>query len=384
MSDARRRSMGLRIAGTALALLFASALPLFAMVLIAEPGGPDQELYNQGRSLIFEESWTKARSVFENLARRYPASGYLDDALYWTAFSLYEESRPEMAYQTLRSLVSRYPESPWNEDARALMVRCAEAALKEKVSPDGGHMARTGDAGEYRRFLEESTRDRSAQVSLLAIDTLLHQDPQKAPDLLGRVEASGPGQEGAVVVLDRFFGKDLVRVTFDAISAGFSEGNVHVLVRDGGQAIKLTLSEALDIAGGHGDRRYGDGVRREMRERILEAERSIVTQGPSREAGAIHSGRRTSTIVRVVDGEVHYYANGAETVRIVVLRRSAGFTPENVQVYVDGAGGMRHVQIADVTGAEPGPTARGLSPDALHYLGQSLGVIQLDLGNSSR
>jgi hypothetical protein len=384
MFDVRQRDAGLRIAGTLLSLLFASALPLFAMVLIAEPGGPDQELYNQGRSLIFEESWTKARGVFESLARRYPDSTYLDDALYWTAFSLYEEGKPEMGYQTLRSLVSRYPDSPWNEDARALMVRCAEAALKLKGSEDGARSARAGNATEYRRFLEESTRDRSAQVSLLAIDTLLHQDPQKAPDLLGRVDAAGSGQEGAVVLLDRFFGKDLVKVTFDAISAGFSEGNVHVLVRDGVQAIKLTLSEALDLATGKGDKRFSDLVRREMREKILEAERSIVTQGPSREVEGFHPGKRTATIVRVIDGEVHYYTNGAETVRLVVLRRSAGFTPDNVQVYVDGAGGMKHVLLADAMSGEPGPTARGLSPDALHYLSQSLGVIQLDLSNASR
>ncbi|MBI3449824.1 MAG: tetratricopeptide repeat protein [Acidobacteria bacterium] len=381
MSDARP-TMHLRIGGTALALLFGSALPLFAMALIADPGGPDQELYNQGRSLIFEESWTKARTVFENLARRFPESPYLDDSLYWTAFSLLEEGRPAMGYETLRTLTRKYPESPWNEDARALMVRCAEAALKEHGNEDGTRTARAGDATEYRRFLEESTRDRSAQVSLLAIDTLLHQDPQKAADLLGRVEASGRGQEGAVVLLDRFFGKDLVKVTFDAIAAGFSEGNVHVLVRDGGQALKLTLSEAIDLAGGRGEKRFNDTVRREMRDRILEAERSIVTQGPSREAEGFRSaGARTATIVRVIDGEVHYYTNGAETVRIVVLRRAAGFNAENVQIYTEGAGGIKHIQIADVTGPEAGPSARGLSSDSLHYLSQSLGVIQLDLSN---
>src|SRR5262249_36145065 len=119
-------------------------------------------------------------------------------------------------------------------------------------------------------------------------------------------------------------------------------------------------------------------------ERILEAERSIVTQGPARDADTIAPGRRSATIVRVVDGEVHYYSNGAETVRIVVLRRSAGFNPDNVQVYVDAAGGMKHVQIADVRGAERGPTPKGLSSDAVHYLRQSLGLIQLHLSGVAR
>jgi len=384
MSDIRRTSIFVRITGSALAVAWAAVMPIFAMVLLAEPGGPDQELYNQGRSLIFEESWTKARGVFESLAKRYPDSTFLDDSLYWTAFSLYEENKPEMAYQTLRDLVAKFPDTPWNEDARALMVRCAEAALKLHPSDDSGRIARAGNTNEYRKFLEESTRDRSPQVSLLAIDTLLHQEPQKAPDLLGRVESAGPGQEGAVVVLDRFFGKDFVKVTFDTISAGFSEGNVHVLVRDGGQALRLTLSEALDVVQGHGDTRYSETIRRQMREKILDAERSLLTQGQIRDASGIAPGKRAATIVRVVDGEVHYYSNGAETIRIVVLRRSAGFNPENVEVSLDGASGIRHIQIADVTQSDPGPSARGLSPDALQYLRQSLGVIQLDLGNSSR
>ncbi len=367
-------------------LLWACCLPALALALIAEPGAPDQDLYNEGRALIFDESWARARAVFESLSKRFPQSAFLDDALYWTAFSHYEERRPSQGYQTLRTLVTKYPGSPWSDDARALMVRCAEGALKEMGGEAGARTARIGGDSEYRRFLEESTRDRSAQVSLLAIDTLLDQDPQKAPDLLGRVTVSSGAMEGAVVVLDRFFGKELVKVTFDEIPAGFAEGNVHVLVRDGGQALRLSLPEALDAVAGRGARRFDDAVRREMRERILDAERALVTQGPvhSGSSGRGDRAGRASTIVRVVDGEVHYYANGAETVRIVVLRRSAGFIPDNVQIYVEGVAGIRHVQLADLVGSEPGPSARGLSSDARQYLLQSLGVIHLDLDGASR
>lgn len=385
MSDRRRLPDRLRILAAAAAILWGGILPVMASMLIADPGGPDQEMYNQGRSLIFEEQWGQAREIFETLQRRHPGSPFIDDALYWIAFSLFEESKPEPAYQTLHNLIRKYPDSPWNDDARALMVRCAEAALKEQASSQAGRPGRAETASEYRRFIEESTHDRSAQVSLIAIDTLLSQEPRKAPDLIGRVGSSPSALEGAVVVLDRYFGKEKVKVSFDEPRAGFAEGNVHVLVREGDQALRLSLTEALDAIRGRGSRALSDTVRIEMSERILEAERSLVTQGEIKADPGQKPGKgRVATIVRVVDGEVHYYTNGAETIRVMVLRRSAGFASENVQVYVEGSGGIRQIPLADLMSPSPETNVRGLSTDGLRYLTQTLGVIQLDLGRTTR
>jgi hypothetical protein len=382
----RRHDKGLRlvlVARTVAILLWAGALPVFAGILMADPGGPDQEIYSRGRSLVFEESWSEARQVFQTLARRHPRSDYLDDALYWTAFALYEEGKPDRAYDTLQDLLDRYPSSPWEVDARTLMVRSAEAVLKQ-IPSRGGSRATLADASKpYRRFLDESTRDSNAQVSLLAIDTLLNREPQMAPDLLRRVTPSS-GKEGAVVLLDRFFGSERVKVTFENRAAGLAEGNVMVLVRSGDTSDQLTLGEALDAVAGRGGRRFSQVILREMRERILEAERSLVTQGPTVEARHGSPGRRrSSTIVRVVDGEVHYYDNRAETLRIVVLRRAAGFNQQNVHVFVDDKGGSREMALEDLVAADHGPTTRGLSADALLFLTQSLGVIRLDLERTS-
>ncbi|HXI04442.1 MAG TPA: tetratricopeptide repeat protein [Candidatus Saccharimonadales bacterium] len=365
------------VARTVVILLWAGAVPAFAGVLLADAGGPDHALYSQGRSLIFEESWKEARGVFQTLAHRYPKSTYLDDALYWTAFALYEEGDPAGSYETLHNLLDRYPDSPWIVDARTLMVRAADAALKR--SHEGTRTASAGAASAYKEFIEESTRDSNAQVSLLAIDTLLNDEPQKAPDLLRRVRPSS-GNEGAAVLLDRFFGNELVKVTFKDQAAGLAEGNVMILVRAGDRSLQLTLSEALDALTGGGPYNLSKVVLRELRERILEAERSLVSPGPIVEQEHVSPGRRrASTIVRVVDGEVHYYDNGAETLRIVVLRRSAGFSQANVHVFVDGEEGSREVALKDLMSSEKGPSARGISADALLFLTQSLGVIKLDL-----
>ena len=375
MSDIKPMRISLRIVGALVALLWAGALPAMAGLLIAEPGGPDQDLYNKGRSFVFEESWGEAREVFENLARRYPRSAFLDDALYWTAFALYQEGKPAQAYERLRSLVGDYPDTPWNVDARALMVRCAERALKAQAAGSSRN--------EYRRFLYESTRDQNAQVSLLAIDTLLNHEPKRAPELINKIGAT-EGSEGAVVLLDRFFGREHVKVAFEDASAGLAEGNVMVLVRDKDQGLSLSLPEALDAVEGRGPKHFSEDVREEMRASILEAQRSLVTQGPIAESPAPRNKERKATIVRVVDGEVHYYENGAETVKIVVLKKSAGYDAQNVMVFVDRAGAVKQVALADATSLSPGPTARGLSTDAREFVTQSLRVIELDLVGSGK
>jgi len=371
MFDGKRARKTIKAAAALAAILWAGVLPALAGLLIAEPGGPDQDLYNKGRSFVFEESWDQARDIFESLAKRYPRSPYLDDALYWTAFALYQEGKPSQAYQRLRSLVADYPETPWNVDARSLMVRCAEKALKAQASG--------GSRNEYQRFLYESARDHNAQVSLLAIDTLLNHEPQRAPELIRQV-GNTDGTEGAVVLLDRFFGREHVKVAFEDPSAGLADGNITVLVRDKNQGVSLTLPEALDAVEGRSPKRFSDEVLAEMRASILDAQRSLVTQAPVEERRSESASGRKSTIVRVVDGEVHYYENGAETVKIVVLKKSAGFNAQNVMVFVERGGAVKQVSIEDAQALRPGPSARGISADAREFVTQSLRVIQLDLG----
>ena len=101
-----------------LALLVTVGVLTFAVV--------DEDLYNTGRSAVFEERWEVARGTFEDLIRRFPSSPFADDAQYWLGMALYELGDPEKAYGMLKDLNTRFPASPWNDDSRVLMVRCAE------------------------------------------------------------------------------------------------------------------------------------------------------------------------------------------------------------------------------------------------------------------
>jgi hypothetical protein len=366
---------GFRLVGTILVILWAGALPALASLLIAEPSGPDQELYNKGRSFVFEESWPEARKVFETLGRRYPRSPYLDDALYWTAFALFHEGRSAQAYNRLQTLTASYPDTPWSVDARALMVRCAEGALRSQASGSGAR-------SKYRQFLYESTRDTNDRVSLLALGTLLNEDPGNAPQLITQVGSNTGG--GAVVLLDRFFGREKVKVSFEDKSAGLAEGNVTIMVRGEDRGFSLTLPEALDAVEGRGPAQFNQAVRNEMRKRIVEAQRGLVKQGPIKQSPP-NTGdySRKATVVQVVDGEVHYYENGAEAVKIVVLKRAAGFSPANVMIFVERGNNIRKVELDHMTSTPLGPSSRGMSADAREFLIQSLRVIELDLGSNS-
>jgi hypothetical protein len=342
--------------------------------------GPDQDLYARGRDAVFSERWTEAREALEDLIRRYPDSSHADDAHYWLGMALYEMSEPDRAYLTLKQMQARFPESPWNDDGRALMVRCAEAALLARPGSRGGDGSERPRREEYEAFLDRSTSDSSSKVQLLAIDTVLGSRPGKAAELLPRLSSGQASRQAAGMVLDRFFGGERVKVTMEHPSQGFTEGNVAVMVRRGESVAHLALSEALELVGPNArrDGRFDAATISQIREKLIRAEKGLVETGGPGSIESAPGDQSMSAIVKVVDGEVHYYRNGDETTRIVVLRRQAGFHAGNVRVFLENAGGIREI---------PLETARGLNPDGLpgmgeatvRYLKAALAIIEIDL-----
>ncbi|HET6372895.1 MAG TPA: tetratricopeptide repeat protein [Candidatus Polarisedimenticolia bacterium] len=354
---------------------------------VAAGASEDQDMYAKGRSAVFEERWDDARKILEELTRRFPASPYADDAYWWTGMALYETGQAERAYAILKELDRRFPDSRWSEDARALRVRCAERAL---MASSGGKGSRSigrypvrtdGGGAEYEAFIEQSTHDASAKVQLLAIDTMLTTRPDKASELLPRLNSGFAPKEAADIVLDRYFGGERVKVSVQDPSRGLDEGNVAVMVRQGDDVVELRLAEAVDIARGGSNRRFDEATRAEILSKILETERSLVRSGDpgTVEAVPIGAGDRTSAIVKVVDGEVHYYRNGGETIQILVLRRSAGFTAENVRIFVETPTGVRQLDLGEARHLAPDGARAGLNEASSRYLKAALAIIELDL-----
>ena len=366
-------------------------LSILAALLIAAPpvlASVDEDLYSAGRNAVFEERWSDAKDSFTELTRRFPSSPLVDDAFYWIGMAWHELGDGEKAYTVLKQMSDRYPESPWSDDARALMVRCAEMVLKEGGFPTdaSGALRRDADGSdrtEYEEFIERSTQDSSAKVKLLAIDSVLSRKPEKAGELLPQLGSDRSSREAESLLLDRFFEGEHVKVTLENPVLGLEENNVAVMVRQGDEVIHLTLSQAVEIA--HPDYtggRFDADIREEIRSKILQAERVMVQDGEQL-TERIEGGDRSSAIFRVADGEFHYYRNGRETTRILVLNRQAGFDRDNIHVFVETGSGLEQVPLDRIRKGAGGEVLPGVSDSTIRYIKAALAIIELEMRDSS-
>lgn len=352
----------------------------------------DADAYAKGRDAIFAEDWARGERLFEDFLRRFPASAWSDDAHYWLGMALYERGQADRAYATLKTMDERHPGSPWADDARVLMLRCAETLLRHErgdgpLSGQPGNQVTVGSGTtEYEAFIERSTRDRSSKVQLLAIDTMLVARPEKAAEfleLLPRLSGAGAPREATGLVLDRFFGDSRVKVTIERYERGFTEENVAVIVRSGDQVVLLHLSEALEelVRPATPSQRFNAGLLGEIREKLVSAEQSLIREGGP---GTIELAPRPgiqahSAIVKVVDGEVHYYRGSDETLRVVVLNKGAGFRADNVRIFVESASGVTEIHLAEARSLTADGARAGLSVAALRYLQATLAIIEISL-----
>lgn len=216
---------------------------------------------------------------------------------------------------------------------------------------------------------------------------MLESHPGKAAELLPRLSSGNGSPEAAGLILDRFFGGEEVKVTLENPALGLRDGNVAIMVRQGERVSYLTLSEATDLirSPGSSTGRLDRDMILQVREKLLQAERNLVREG---DPGTVETltapdGRNKSAIVRVVDGEVHYYSNGDDTIRIVVLRRQAGFNDRNVKVFAESRGSSREMRLDEVRRLAPGPGAGTTLSDAtVRYLKAALAIIEIDLGRA--
>jgi hypothetical protein len=132
-------------------------LILLAGVSFAASGtGKDQELFNQGKILIFDRNWEGARGIFQRVIREFPQSGLVPQAYYFIARCYQFQGRESEAMRGYESFLQKYPNEPvLLAEARNAVVELA-ASLMEK-----------GDAS-YRDRLVSSLSDPQKQVRYFA------------------------------------------------------------------------------------------------------------------------------------------------------------------------------------------------------------------------
>jgi tetratricopeptide (TPR) repeat protein len=126
----------------------------------------ETSLYDSGTQAIDEEDWDRAVRDFSRVIEM--KGSRADGALYWTAYALNKLSRRGEAVQAIGTLKKAYPASRWINDAQALELEMRQAR-GENVQP-------------------EALRD--DELKMIAINSLMHTDPEKAYPLLEKIVRS--------------------------------------------------------------------------------------------------------------------------------------------------------------------------------------------------
>src|SRR6185369_16937635 len=115
------------------------------------------QIFREGRDFIEAQNWQRAADKFNEFITGYPKDRDLDAALYWYGYALQKQGRKDEAATPLLTLVKRFPNSSWRQEAQALLVVLGRKA-------------------EVEQALE---RD-NCEIKILALQSLFQADPERA------------------------------------------------------------------------------------------------------------------------------------------------------------------------------------------------------------
>jgi hypothetical protein len=164
--------------------------------------------YDNGLKAMDEGRWSDALKSFDKLAAENPE--YADGALFWKAYNLSKLGRKEEAGATCRSLQATYPRSTWIAECATLRVDSHESSkrffnlqmddlaqqnLERNVDREIDEAQADADLAEAdgdhvhvhinpRIEIHKSVIDPNDDLKLLALNSLMQQEPEKALPVL--------------------------------------------------------------------------------------------------------------------------------------------------------------------------------------------------------
>lgn len=126
----------------------------------------ESDLYEDATDYIDDEEWERAIEEFTRVVEL--KGSRQDGALYWMAYALNKLNRRAEALNVIEGLKKSHPSSRWLNDAKALEIEVRQSA-GQRVRP-------------------ESVDD---DVKVIAIQSLMHTDPEKAFPLLEKIVKGG-------------------------------------------------------------------------------------------------------------------------------------------------------------------------------------------------
>ena len=207
----------------------------------------EAELYEEGTDAIDDEDWDEAVRAFKSVAEMNGSRA--DGGLYWMAYALNKAGRRAEALQAIDGLKKNFPKSKWLDDAKALELETRQGR-GERVSPD---------------------RIQDEDLKMIAINSLMHSDPEKAYPLLEKIVrgssdkkikeralfilAQSPSPRAQSLIADIARGKanpDLQKMAVKYIGIHGGEKNRAVLAElytSGSREVKKEVLRSFMIAG---------------------------------------------------------------------------------------------------------------------------------------
>ena len=112
--------------------VLAAAL-LAACASSADEIGRDQEIFNQGKVLMFDKKWEDARGAFQRVIQAFPNSSLVPQAHYFSARCLQLQGKEVEALRSYEQFLQRYPNEPYLQ---------AEARSRASSTPDRAWISR--------------------------------------------------------------------------------------------------------------------------------------------------------------------------------------------------------------------------------------------------
>jgi HEAT repeat protein len=165
---------------------------------------PADSLLRVASTLMSRGDYRAAADAYRSVARRYPASMRISEAMYYEAFASYRAGDLTRARSALDVMRERYPQQAARGDANALRTRicgelarqgdsdCAEEVTRVSVSASAGTSAspRSGAASPARGGTQCPDGDlEENDTQIAALNALLQMDAERAMPILTNVLA---------------------------------------------------------------------------------------------------------------------------------------------------------------------------------------------------
>ena len=86
------------------------------------------QIFREGRDFIEAQNWQRAAEKFNDFNTGYPKDRDMDAALYWYGYALQKQGRKDEAATPLLTLIKKFPNSSWRQEAQAMLVMLGRKA----------------------------------------------------------------------------------------------------------------------------------------------------------------------------------------------------------------------------------------------------------------